>query len=117
MLNYEDNEFVYRLVGICIHRGRATSGHYWSYIHVNRGAKEPNSVENEALWNDLSKEWKEFNDERCSFFGSRGIPEQAYGGYMTDSEAKTYLGSGSDEDWSKSAYLLVYEKKLKSELR
>jgi len=36
---------------------------------------------------------------------------------MTDTEAKVYLNSGSDEDWSKSAYLLVYEKKLKSELR
>lgn len=75
MLNYEDNEFVYRLVGICIHRGRATSGHYWSLIHVNRGLKEPNPVEQETLWNDLSKEWKEFNDERVSFFGSRSIPE------------------------------------------
>lgn len=36
---------------------------------------------------------------------------------MSDTEAKVYIGSGDIEDWSKSAYLLVYEKKLKSELR
>mmetsp|Transcript_15532 Transcript_15532/g.21043 ORF Transcript_15532/g.21043 Transcript_15532/m.21043 type:complete len:117 (+) Transcript_15532:745-1095(+) len=116
MLNYEDDEFVYRLTGICIHRGRANSGHYWSLIHTNRGGKEPDPVEKEALWLDLSKEWKEFNDERVSYFVSRNIPEQGFGGYMTDLEMKTYA-AGDSEDWSKSAYLLVYEKKLKSELR
>ena len=54
MLEYEDNEFVYRLVGICIHRGRASSGHYWSLIHVNRGSKEPDPVEKPEEWADLS---------------------------------------------------------------
>ena len=71
MLNMEDDEFVYRLVGINIHRGRANSGHYWSLIHVNRGAKEPDPIEKAAQWLDLSKDWKEFNDERVSFFASR----------------------------------------------
>ena len=36
---------------------------------------------------------------------------------MTDSEAKVYAGATDSADWSKSAYMLVYEKKLKSELR
>ena len=35
---------------------------------------------------------------------------------MTDTEAKIFAQTGS-ADWSKSAYMLVYEKKLKSELR
>ena len=35
---------------------------------------------------------------------------------MNDSEAKSF-GASDFEDWSKSAYLLVYEKKLKSEIR
>lgn len=64
----------------------------------------------------MTKEWKEFNDERVSFFVARQIPEQGYGGYMNDSEAKSF-GASDFEDWSKSAYLLVYEKKLKSEIR
>ena len=64
----------------------------------------------------MSSNWREFNDERVSFFYAKNIPEQGYGGYMTDTELKVYAGTGS-EDWSKSAYLLVYEKKLKSELR
>ena len=34
---------------------------------------------------------------------------------MTDTEAKIFAQTGS-ADWSKSAYMLVYEKKLKSEL-
>lgn len=35
---------------------------------------------------------------------------------MTEAELKTYAGQ-SGEDWSKSAYMLVYERKLKTELR
>ena len=35
---------------------------------------------------------------------------------MNDAEAKAYASSDF-EDYSKSAYMLVYEKKLKSELR
>lgn len=38
MLEYDDDEFVYRLVGVCIHRGEANSGHYWSLIHMKRGS-------------------------------------------------------------------------------
>ena len=68
MLEYDDNEFVYRLVGICIHRGRANSGHYWSLIHVKRGAREPDPIAEEDKWHDLTTEWKEFNDERTGFF-------------------------------------------------
>lgn len=37
MMSYEDEDFVYRLTGVCIHRGRANSGHYWSLIHLKRG--------------------------------------------------------------------------------
>lgn len=42
--------------------------------------------------------------------------EHGYGGYMTDQEMKIFTQSGGG-GWSKSAYMLVYEKKLKSELR
>lgn len=35
---------------------------------------------------------------------------------MTESEIKAYAGQ-SGEDWSKSAYMLVYERKRKTDIR
>lgn len=116
MLECEDDDFVYRLVGVNIHRGAAGAGHYWSLIHTNRGEKEPDPKTDEAKWMDLSKDWREFNDETVSFFFSKNIPEQGYGGYLTEQEMRIYT-SGAPGDFGKSAYMLVYEKKHKSELR
>lgn len=65
---------------------------------------------------DLSKDWREFNDESVSFFFSKNIAEHGYGGYLNDAEMRIYT-SGAPGDFGKSAYMLVYEKKLKSELR
>lgn len=33
--------FEYKLVGIVMHSGAASSGHYWSYINTKRGEEEP----------------------------------------------------------------------------
>ena len=116
MLDYDDDEFVYRLVGVNIHRGAAGAGHYWSLIHTNRGKKEPDHQTEEAKWADLSTNWREFNDETVSYFLAKNIIEQGYGGYLTDQEMRIY-SAGAADDYGKSAYMLVYEKKLKSELR
>ena len=32
-----DDDYIYRLSGVCIHRGTADHGHYWSYINTERG--------------------------------------------------------------------------------
>ena len=50
ILEKEDEEFVYRLVGVNIHRGTGHSGHYWSLIHLKRGDDEPDPVAEEAKW-------------------------------------------------------------------
>ena len=63
MLEKEDDEFVYRLVGVNIHRGTGESGHYWSLIHLKRGAEEPDPIAAEDKWKDLNTNWREFNDE------------------------------------------------------
>ena len=34
LFNLDDQEYEYRLVGVNIHRGVASSGHYWSLIHT-----------------------------------------------------------------------------------
>ena len=73
-LEYDDDEYVYRLVGVNIHRGQANSGHYWSLIHMKRGKDEPDSAD-EAKWSDLSLHWREFNDESVTFFLAKNIQE------------------------------------------
>ena len=90
LLDYGDDEYVYRLVGVNIHRGAAGAGHYWSLIHTNRGEKEPDPRTEEAKWLDISKDWREFNDESVSFCFSKNIQEQGYGGYLTESEMQIF---------------------------
>ena len=46
---------------------------------------------------------------------TKNIQEHGYGGYLSDADVKIYSTAG--ESYSKTAYMLVYEKKLKSELR
>ena len=57
---------------------------------MKRGEQEPDPKTEESKWNDLSNNWREFNDETVGFFMSKNIPEQGYGGYMTDSEMKIF---------------------------
>ena len=65
----------------------------------------------------MSKDWKEFNDESVSFALHKNVMDHGFGGGgMSDNEAKIYAQSGAN-DWGKSAYMLVYEKKLKREIR
>ena len=68
ILETDDDEYVYRLVGVNIHRGQANSGHYWSLIQLKRGESEPNPMTDEEKWKNLSLDWREFNDESVSFF-------------------------------------------------
>lgn len=37
----DDDEYIYRLVGVNIHVGTADRGHYYSLINLNRGSTEP----------------------------------------------------------------------------
>lgn len=37
LMNYADDDFTYRLVGVNIHRGTGEHGHYWSLINTQRG--------------------------------------------------------------------------------
>ena len=63
----------------------------------------------------MSSNWREFNDEAVTFCMTKNIQEHGYGGYLSDADVKIYSTAG--ESYSKTAYMLVYEKKLKSELR
>lgn len=40
LMNIDDDDYIYRLVGVNIHVGTADHGHYYSIINTKRGAKE-----------------------------------------------------------------------------
>ena len=70
----------------------------------------------EEKWKNLSLDWREFNDESVSFFLASTLSQHAFGGHLTDQEMKIYTSTGGG-DYSKNAYMLVYEKKLKRDIR
>ena len=67
-----------------MHSGSADSGHYYSFIENQDG------------------NWFEFNDEKVSEFDIKNLEEEAFG--------------GKDGDYTriKNAYLLFYERKVKT---
>lgn len=110
-MTLDDDHFVYKLVGVTIHSGTADHGHYYSIINTARGKDERDPYEKEEEWLAVDKDsWKEFNDDEVKFFSFRDLAKEAYGNEVTNFAAKEQ-GSG------KSAYMLVYERKKKSDIR
>mmetsp|Transcript_8203 Transcript_8203/g.16159 ORF Transcript_8203/g.16159 Transcript_8203/m.16159 type:complete len:2815 (-) Transcript_8203:1874-10318(-) len=95
----DPDEFSYELVGIVVHTGTADSGHYYSYCRQRRpdGTSDP-------------QKWIELNDSVVKNFDKDKIESECYGGV-----------DESDTNWvkfenNKNAYMLVYERKLKTPL-
>jgi hypothetical protein len=111
---------VYRLVGVCIHRGTADHGHYWSLINTERGHKEPDPYTEQEKWEQVDKcNWRKFDDESNSTFFTSNLQGEAFGGdssSMTEAEVQTFV-SGDGRAYGKSAYMLVYERKQKTPIR
>jgi ubiquitin C-terminal hydrolase len=86
----EDDEYVYRLVGVCIHRGTADHGHYWSLINTDRGSKEPDPYKDSDRWEKVNNSsWRKFDDESNSHFTFSNLRGEAFGGdssSMTEAE-------------------------------
>ena len=111
MIEKEDDDFIYRLVGVNIHRGSAQHGHYWSLININRGTKEKDG----PVWGKVEEDiWKAFDDDEVRFQSYSNIAGESYGGDATglkQDEIDTFLSEGSA--YGKSSYMLVYERKTK----
>lgn len=95
----DPEEFSYELVGIVVHTGTADSGHYYSYCRQRRpdGTSDP-------------QKWIELNDSLVKSFDRDKIEGECFGGVYED-----------DSNWArfennKNAYMLVYERKLKTPL-
>ena len=106
------NNFEYRLVGVIIHQGIADGGHYYSLICTDskiRSTKDSEWTTTENL------KWMEFNDRETRDFNFRmnfesdcfGKDEKDIYGSSTNNEFESWGSGGS----SKSAYVLIYEKR------
>lgn len=108
----EDEYYEYNLVGVVCHYGSADVGHYYSYINVNRN--DPNKP------NIDKDKWLEFNDSRITDFDLKNFEECCFGsgnGNDNDMEFDILTNKFEKLNNNKSAYILVYEKKQKEELK
>ena len=93
-----DDYYNYILKGVVQHSGSARGGHYISFIDVNRDGKGNKlNITN----NLINKKWIQFNDSIVSEFNIDNLPEETYGNNNT----------------SKTAYLLIYERINKSPIK
>lgn len=104
----QDEDFQYKLVGVVLHMGTADAGHYLSYININRGEKDEELPE----WLLTEKEkWLEFNDSQVKHYAFNSMEADCFGGGNPNS-----IG-GETFNYSKNAYMLIYEKRRKNPLK
>ncbi len=122
LLNIEDDDYIYKLVGVTIHRGTAEHGHYYSLINTKRGKEEVDEAKPE--WFQTEKEtWKVFDDETIKYFNFNDLKSEAFGGnesnaYTGDNDLQAYyMQSGTANSYGQNAYMLVYEKMKKKPLK
>jgi hypothetical protein len=109
----EPSYYTYKLVGVVVHNGNADAGHYYSYINAQRDEWE----DKETYMNTHKDRWVEFNDSIVREFTFNKLEAECFGGQQEDYGAcemddigeYTKLLAGR----SKSAYLLVYERRKK----
>ena len=94
-----------------IHAGNGQHGHYYSLINTVRGAKDAPDPSN-ADWENLARgKWKKFDDREVTAYQISDLKIDTFGG-----EEQSYGNSdyaGMDDNWGKSAYMLVYERSSK----
>ena len=102
-------------MGVTIHIGTADAGHYYSYININRGAKEKDP--DDPTWAETENEpWKEFNDSHVKEYKFSDLKLDCFGGSSGNEEMGGWFKSSS-QSYGKSAYMLVYEKRRKDPLK
>lgn len=105
---HEKEYYSFKLVGIIVHNGNAEAGHYYSYINTTRA-----NLNGQAE----ADHWLEFNDSIVKQFDTKKIPEECFGG--GDDFTQTIFDDNLPDNSrncsgrSKSAYMLIYERKQK----
>ena len=104
---HDKDYYTYKLVGVVVHNGNADGGHYYSYINVDRQEREDDP---KYLLTEKDR-WVEFNDSHIAEFDFAKLQSECFGGTREDdfADEAAKLISGQ----SKSAYMLLYEKRRK----
>ena len=89
----KDENYEYNLIGIVVHSGTAQFGHYYSVI-------------NSKLTNEKGP-WFKFNDMNVSEYLINNFEKDMFGGEIGKK-------NNLDEEYKSSAYMLIYEKKIKN---
>lgn len=98
-------------MGINIHAGSGRGGHYWSIINTNR-----NIEGSEPKWEKVEDDsWKKFDDSRIDISLFSRMEGEAFGGDASRVDNNDL--SQVEYGWGKSAYMLVYERKTKRDIR
>ena len=107
-----NNYYEYFLTGVVVHLGSAEAGHYFSYINTNREGvdHEPSAIPNSTTFDN---NWLKFNDSYISKFDISRLEEETFGGVSQQESGEI---SWKPEN-IQSAYMLVYERRLKSPLK
>lgn len=88
LMEIDDDEYIYRLVGVNVHVGTADHGHYYSLIDLKRGAAELDpTIKDEqgntklAEWAAVDKDsWKVFDDSVVRHFNfEKDLKAEAFG--------------------------------------
>lgn len=114
--SFQSNErpkeyYEYNLRGVVMHSGTAEYGHYYSYINIE------------------DDKWLEFNDSSIREFDKQSLESECFGGNsnnncsgnnggynnMNNNNDDFYQQKGGE--YSKNAYILVYERKTKDPLK
>ena len=110
--------FEYKLAGVVIHMGTAEAGHYLSYANIEREQDSSVDIKN---WAQTSKQtWLEFNDNNISRFDFSNMEYKAFGEEAASStmhNVNDYEGTGQGAARSHNAYMLIYEKAVKTPLK
>lgn len=96
--------------------GTADAGHYISYININRKSPE-NPLDPKWLKTEDDK-WLEFNDSYVREYKYSDLEEDCFGGMQNVVMGPQVSSSSGDlRDYSKNAYMLIYEKRVKEKLK
>ena len=107
----EDEESEYKLVGVVIHVGCAIGGHFYSIINVNRNQFETSN----EFFNIKNDKWVEFNDSSIFPINYEFIESECFGG--TSDFFSEHFSMVEQNDSSKCAYMLFYEKFKKNDIK
>ena len=109
----EKDYYIYKLVGVVVHNGNAEAGHYFSFINTQRNEWE----ESEDYLKTEKDRWVEFNDSIVREFNFQKLESECFGGSQEDCGDYDMENVGEYTKFidgrSKSAYLLIYERKKK----